>query len=61
MNQIKTNKNVDLLIEKIFLFGIKYYNFNYQFDKLLKEIELHKNEDIKEYIKKIKLNNDDYN
>ena len=47
------NKNIDSLISKIFLFGIKYYNCYDKLNKLLKEIKPFKKEEIQENFSKI--------
>ena len=55
---LKTNKdeNINSLINKIFLFGVKYYNNYKNLDILLKEIEkLEDTDDIKKKMDKIKL------
>ena len=54
INKVSTNEQLDLLISKIFLFGIKYYNCNDKLNILIKEIEPFKNEEIKNNIEKIK-------
>ena len=54
LNQYKVNKNVDLLIEKIFLFGIKYYNCDLKLNKLCIEIQSFNQEEAKIFINKIK-------
>ena len=53
INRIKNNKHLDLLISKIFLFGIKYYNCIDKLNNLVKEIESFKKEEIKDNINKI--------
>ena len=53
INKIKKNEKLDLLISKIFLFGIKYYNCINKLNCLVKEIEVFKEEDIKDNINKI--------
>ena len=56
ITRIKTNENLDILISKIFLFGIKYYNCFEKLNYLIKEINNYKNESLKEIINKIKKN-----
>ena len=56
ITRIKTNENLDILISKIFLFGIKYYNCFGKLNNLIKEINNYKNESLKEIINKIKKN-----
>ena len=57
LNQYKENKNVKLIIEKIFLFSIKYYNCFLKLNYLLNEIEnLPNNENYEETILRIKKN-----
>ena len=53
INKIKNNEKLDSLIAKIFLFGIKYYNYLDKLVPLIKEIEAYKKEDIKDNINKI--------
>ena len=53
INRIKKNEKLDLLISKIFLFGIKYYNCIEKLNSLQLEIEQFKQEDIKDNINKI--------
>ena len=53
INKIKGNEKLDLLISKIFLFGIKYYNCTNKLNSFLKELELFKKEEIKDNLSKI--------
>ena len=55
ISQIKENENVDLLISNIFFFAIKYYNCYEILMNYLKEIEIYKEEEIREKIKDIQL------
>ena len=59
--QIRENKNLNLLINQIFLFGIKYYNYYENLKSLLKKLENYNLEDInaiKNEIKQIRLLDD---
>ena len=54
--QMSKDENINSLINKIFLFGIKYYNIYQNLDTLLKEVEkFEDNEEIKKNINEIQL------
>ena len=58
LSQIKSDNNLDSLINSIFLFGIKYYNYYEKLDKLQNEVEKFKIEnvgDIQKYINEAQL------
>ena len=58
LNQIKSDDNLDSLINRIFLFGIKYYNCFEKLDRLQREVEKYEIksiEDIKKYINDVRL------
>ena len=54
INKIQKNENIDKLISKIFLFGIKYYNCFEKLKLLMKEVKKYTKENWKEKINDIK-------
>ena len=54
INKIKSNEELDKLISKIFLFGIKYYNCFEKLYLLMKEVKRYKKKDWKNKIDDIK-------
>ena len=54
MNKIKSNEDLDKLISKIFLFGIKYYNCFEKLTLFMKEVQKYNKEDWKIKIDEIK-------